>query len=104
MSNKTLFSLVDNDRLQRIEKSLDTILKHLAEAPRANHTMNAKQAAAFIKVSMPTLYEKTSKNKIPYLKNGGGLIFSKSELEVWLRAGRPDLMDKAIENLISKNH
>jgi hypothetical protein len=53
---------------------------------------------------MPTLYEKTSKNKIPYLKNGGGLIFSKLELEVWLRAGRPDLMDKAIENLISKNH
>jgi excisionase family DNA binding protein len=103
MKKGTLLALVDNDRLNAIEETLKALLERLDTLPKPNDTMNAKEAAAYLKLSMATLYEKTSKGKIPYLKSGGSLIFSRSELENWLRAGRPDLMNEVIDNLNS-NH
>ena len=49
-------------------------------------TMN--QAVAFLGISKATLYYYTSKNLIPFSKQGKRCYFSKPDLLAWLQAGR----------------
>ena len=51
--------------------------------------LNMDQAAKFLGLAKPTLYEKTSNRQIPFLKAGGKkLLFKRSELIKWLESGR----------------
>jgi hypothetical protein len=50
--------------------------------------LNAKQAAAFVKLEITTLYEKTSRKLIPHFKKGNKLYFHLSELQDWIRQGK----------------
>lgn len=51
-------------------------------------TMDIEEAAAFIKLKISTIYEKTSKRLIPHFKKGNKLYFIKSELEDWIKKGK----------------
>jgi excisionase family DNA binding protein len=50
--------------------------------------MEIKEAAAFLKKKIATIYEKTSKKLIPHFKKGNKIYFYRSELEQWLREGK----------------
>lgn len=45
-------------------------------------------ASAVTKLSFKTIYQLTSKRKIPFFKKGKILYFSKKELENWIRSGK----------------
>jgi excisionase family DNA binding protein len=45
------------------------------------------------------IYELVSKKAIPFHKVGNSLRFSRSELRSWIRAGRPAIMQQAVENM-----
>jgi len=45
------------------------------------------------------IYELVSKKAIPYHKVGNSLRFSRSELRSWIRAGRPAILQQAVENM-----
>jgi excisionase family DNA binding protein len=47
-----------------------------------------KQAAYFLKLSVPTLYSKVQRAEIPVSKKGKRLYFSRIELEQWIKTGR----------------
>ena len=47
------------------------------------------QAIEITRLAKSTLYSKVSKNHIPCLSRGKPLLFSKTHLEMWLKAGRP---------------
>jgi predicted DNA-binding transcriptional regulator AlpA len=49
---------------------------------------NAAEAAAFLNVAMPTFYEYTSKNQIPYFKKFKKIYCRKSDLIKWLESGK----------------
>lgn len=42
--------------------------------------LTVKEAAQFLKVSVPTIYQLKAKKQIPFKKIGGNLRFSKADL------------------------
>lgn len=76
------------------------------EKPVESRNLTIKEAAEYLHLSKACLYNKTSKNLIPFMKTGKNLIFSKDELDCWLRGkAKPtieDLNTKANE-IIRKN-
>ena len=50
--------------------------------------LNIREAAAFLKLKITTLYEKTSQKVIPHFKKGNKLYFNKNELEQWIKTGK----------------
>jgi len=46
--------------------------------------LNSEEAAEFLSISINTLYEWRSQNKIPYIKVGRSLKFRTTNLEKWL--------------------
>ena len=45
------------------------------------------------------IYELVSKKAIPYHKVGNSLRFSRNELRAWIKAGRPAILQQAVENM-----
>lgn len=58
------------------------------------------------KLSFKTIYQLTSKRKIPFFKKGKFLYFSKTELENWIRSGKKqtitDIQEAASQYLLKK--
>ncbi|PTQ92439.1 excisionase family DNA binding protein [Mucilaginibacter yixingensis] len=50
--------------------------------------LNINEAAAFLKVSVASLYSKVSRKEIPVSKPGKRLYFSRTELHEWVRSGK----------------
>lgn len=73
------------DRMERIE----LMLKGLNFAPHPEEELlTISEAAAYLNLSVATLYSKVSRNEIPVCKRGKRLYFCKSELLEWIREGR----------------
>ncbi len=49
------------------------------------------------------IYELVSKKAIPFHKCGHSLRFSRTELKDWIRAGRPSILQQAVENMASEH-
>ena len=45
--------------------------------------LNAREAAHFLRIKLPTLYSWVHQRRIPYRKHGSKLVFSCSDLENW---------------------
>jgi len=70
-------------------------------------TMNLTEAAEYLNLSPSTLYKKTHKLEIAFLKpNGKKIYFRKEDLDNWLNRNRSSSEDEIIEeftnNLINK--
>ena len=50
--------------------------------------LTIQQAAEFLCLTVPTIYSKVSRRKLPFMKQGKRLYFSKSELSDYLRRGK----------------
>lgn len=66
------------------------LLKKQAEAPTrtTEQLLTIKEASEFLKLSVPTLYSKVSKNELPFMKRGKRLYFSSVELMDYIKQGR----------------
>jgi excisionase family DNA binding protein len=56
--------------------------------PETEPFLTIKEAAAFMQLSVATLYDKVHNQTIPYCKQGKRLYFLKSELAQCIKAGR----------------
>jgi excisionase family DNA binding protein len=73
------------EKVERIE----TILERLE--PKDNNEpelLNIEEAAEFLKVSVPALYTKVSRQEIPCNKPGKRLYFNRTDLKEWIRQGK----------------
>lgn len=50
----------------------------------AKETMNALEAAEYLHLKLPTIYNLVSKKKIPFSKPAGRLLFLKKDLDKWI--------------------
>ncbi|PKG44055.1 helix-turn-helix domain-containing protein [Psychroflexus sp. MES1-P1E] len=50
--------------------------------------LTIKEASEFLKLSVPTLYSKVSRNELPYMKRAKRLYFSSIELMEYVKKGR----------------
>lgn len=75
------------------EQLKDTIREVLTENNKPDKStepeiLTIDEAAAFLKISKATVYEKTSEKKIPHFKKGNRLYFYRTDLEAWIREGK----------------
>lgn len=74
--------------------------------PVNDRLMNIKEASQYLGLALPTIYEKTSRNEIPFLKRGKKLYFRKDDLLKWLEEGRRKTnkeIDKIAEEYLRKS-
>ena len=68
--------------------------------------LTIEQAADFLHLAKPTIYGLVSQSKIPCMKKGKKLYFSKAELIAWLQQGKrktiTELQEDAENHLINK--
>lgn len=80
-----LIESISNQVVQLLKSELD-LLKGKEE--NENALLNINQAAAFLHLSIPTIYSKHSKGEIPGVcKQGKRLYFSKQALIDWIKEG-----------------
>jgi excisionase family DNA binding protein len=56
--------------------------------------MDIKEASAFIRLSVPTVYGLVHQSAIPVSKRGKRLYFSKRELLAWVQVGRRKTLEE----------
>lgn len=71
--------------------SLQQMLAHSIEPPQStnhNQLLSVPEAAALLRLTVPTIYSKVSRGELPAMKQGNRLYFSLSELIEYLKSGR----------------
>lgn len=93
-----------NERLDSIEYMLKELGQKIPPPSEAelNDLLTAEGAAEFLSNSIHTIYQLTSQNKIPFMKKGKRLYFSKSELFKWLEESKKESVDEVMLS-IEKN-
>jgi excisionase family DNA binding protein len=80
-----------NSRLSNIETLLLEI-KHgpleTSPLPDQDEFLTVKEAAEFLRLSVPTVYTLISKSQLPVMKRSGRCYFLKAELTKYLKEGR----------------
>lgn len=90
MATSFLTSLTEEEFKTFLKQALLEVLKeHSVQSERRlPDVLDIKQAAAFLKLQITTLYEKTSQKIIPHFKKGNRLYFQRDELQDWLAQGK----------------
>ena len=79
------------DRLRKLEKMI--IVLHEEKSNDANEEnsselMTAKQTAKFLDLTIPTIYSKTCRNELPFIKKDKRIYFLRSELLNYLKSDK----------------
>jgi excisionase family DNA binding protein len=75
---------------ENMTKEIAFLKQELAAIKKAEiieQPVDIKQAAEFLHVAKQTVYQWVCKRKIPFHKQGGVLLFYKSEINKWIRQG-----------------
>ncbi|MCL2561583.1 MAG: helix-turn-helix domain-containing protein [Rikenellaceae bacterium] len=73
---------------------LDAIHQMLAQriepqpTPPTDKLLSVQEAAAFLRLTVPTVYSKVSRCELPAMKRGNRLHFSQAELIGYLKSGK----------------
>ena len=78
---------LENIILDCVDRCLSVFKKELIPTRMESDIISAKEAAEYIKISIPTLYKFTAAGDLPFIKRHGKLLFSKKELTAWLMEG-----------------
>jgi excisionase family DNA binding protein len=63
--------------------------------------MDVQDAAKFLKLSVPTIYSKTSRGELPAMKRGKRLYFSRLDLMAYLKEGRSSTIDEMAQEYLN---
>ena len=90
MSASFLTSLSEQEFKEFLKSAIKEILgENLKQTNQSlSDILNIEEAAAYLKLKITTLYEKTSKKIIPHFKRGNKLYFNKNDLEEWIKKGK----------------
>src|ERR1700741_4063953 len=109
MATSFLTNLTEEEFKNFLKQALLEILKEHPIQPerRLPDVLDIKQAAAFLKLQITTLYEKTSQKIIPHFKKGNRLYFQREALLAWVQGGKvktsEEVRDEAITYTLHKN-
>lgn len=68
-----------------LEQKFKTLSKEIVNSNEELYTI--QETAAFLHLSVPTIYSKVSRNEIPYMKRGKRLYFSSIQLMKYIEGG-----------------
>lgn len=72
----------------RVIKSMLAQRLEPQSTPIQDQILTVEEAAAFLRLSVPTVRSKTSRGELPFMKKGNRLYFSQSELTAYLKSGK----------------
>jgi excisionase family DNA binding protein len=77
--------------LKKVDR-LEQLLLELLSAPteQRDQLLTIQQAAAFLHLTVQTLYSYTHRNAIPFSRRGKRLYFFRADLEQWIKSGNQD--------------
>ena len=91
-----------------IETRLSNIENLILDLKHKNHTaetseqldefLTIPQAAKLLHLSVPTMYGKTHRNELPFMKRGKRVLFSKKQLIEYIEQGRKLTNDELKEH------
>ncbi len=85
-----------NQLFNKLENIEQLLLKMIpTQANNSEELLTIKQAANFLNLSVQTIYALNSKQKIPSMKKGKRLYFSKQELTAWIKSGKKQTIAEA---------
>ena len=95
------FELVIENCLRRVLSETHSLVKppEIEEADLCD----IDEAAKILGYKISTIYSKTSKNALPYIKQGKLLRFSKSDLKAWINSGKRATKQEEIEKFVAKS-
>jgi excisionase family DNA binding protein len=86
-------------QLEEMKRLLLTMSGH---SPQEEDTiMGVQEAAQFLKLTVPTIYSKTSRGELPAMKRGKRLYFSRLDLMAYLKQGRSSTVDELAQQYLS---
>jgi excisionase family DNA binding protein len=88
MSISFLTNVSEQEFKEFLRNTLKEILSEQNNQTVLPEVLNVQQAAAFLKLQVTTLYEKTSRKLIPHFKKGNKLYFHLSALQDWINKGK----------------
>ncbi|MGE9310795.1 helix-turn-helix domain-containing protein [Niabella sp. CJ426] len=92
---------IDQEELKEIvQEAVRNVLQGFAVNSNNDSTedelLNVEEACAFLKMKKATLYQKTHKREIPFMKKGKPLFFSKKDLIEWRLSGKKETIEEAV--------
>lgn len=93
-----------NEKLDRIEELLIKNSQPQAKEPE-DVLLSVPEAAEFLNLAIPTIYSNVAQNKLPSMKFGKKLYFSKKELMEYLKTTRRKTaheINREAENFINQ--
>ena len=97
MNDLIITSLKKDELKNLIEESIRSVLAEKPKPsvnPDVNNFLNVEEASLFLNLAKATLYSLSSSSKIPVIKKGKRLYFSKQSLIDWLNMGRRKTVDE----------
>lgn len=99
--------VVDPEQLKQIiaetfdEKLNDLLNRNYSQKPETPppEWMNTKEVSELCRYTQSYIYELVRKNKIPCDRTGRSLRFLRKDIEAWIKANRPSIMQLAIQQL-----
>nr|WP_295877368.1 helix-turn-helix domain-containing protein [uncultured Chitinophaga sp.] len=85
---------LDSDQLQRIVQNAvrnaltDQSKPAMVPTDETKDLLTINEASSFINLAKPTIYGLVGQSKIPCMKRGKRLYFSRQELTTWIKSGR----------------
>lgn len=64
-----------------------------AEQPELNDTIDLGEAAIITGLKQKSVYSKVSRLELPSITRGRPLVFSRAELQLWMKIGRPTVAE-----------
>jgi excisionase family DNA binding protein len=59
-----------------------------------NYYLDIDDTSKMLKLSKSTIYSYVGRNKIPYIKLGGKLLFSQTDLDLWIDTKKQPVITK----------
>ena len=87
-----------NLQKQEIESSLKEMLTVAVSTIKSNEplqedTIGIEEASKVTGLKQKSIYSKVSRLQIPSLTRGRPLMFSRSDLQLWMKVGRPTVVE-----------
>lgn len=92
---------IDQEELKEIvEEAVRKVMQNFASPMNNNsdeeHLLTIDEACAFLKMKKATLYQKTHKREIPFVKKGKPLFFSRQDLIQWRLSGKKETIEESL--------
>jgi predicted DNA-binding transcriptional regulator AlpA len=98
LSVREFFKIQDKELFARIKGMIEDAFKeHKTEQPLIEDTISLAEASKVTGLREKSIYTKVSRLELPSITRGRPLMFSRAELQLWMRLGKPTVTEMELK-------